>query len=227
MRLLKLILSDISFQWKYGFYYLYIIITVMYLFVLSMLQGEVKNTVGIIMILSDPATMGMFFMGAIVLLEKSQRVLDSIAVSPVTAKEYIFSKVISIGIVSLLVGGTIILAKGTDNMLLACFGVFVGSVIFSLCGLIVGGNIRSINQYVVATMPFEILGFAPPIAYMLGFTNKWMLLHPCCILIRYMDGNGKGFILLTIILFAWVAILYLIAYHSIDKMFKRLGGTHL
>ena len=224
MRQLKLIYSDIRFQWKYGFYYLYIIITVLYVFALSLLHGEEKNKVGILMILSDPATMGMFFMGAIVLLEKSQRVIHSIAISPIKPGEYMISKIVSVGIISLIVGGVIIIAKGSNHFLLECFGVFMGSVLFFLCGLLVGANISTLNQYVIATMPFELLGFSLPIPYLFGIENNLMLLHPGCILVRFMSGNGEYFLSLTGILILWVMLLYIPAKKSVEKMFKKLGG---
>jgi fluoroquinolone transport system permease protein len=56
------------------------------------------------MIFSDPAAMGLYFMGAIVLFEKSERVLSAIAVSPVKPREYVLSKLCSIGIVSAAAG---------------------------------------------------------------------------------------------------------------------------
>ena len=72
MRTINVIKGDIQFQWKYGFYLLYFIMVVLYLLFLSLLNGTVKETVAAICVYSDPAAMGMFFMGAMVLLEKSQ-----------------------------------------------------------------------------------------------------------------------------------------------------------
>ncbi|HCT90783.1 MAG TPA: ABC transporter permease, partial [Lachnospiraceae bacterium] len=45
---------------------------------------------------SDPAAMGLFFMGAVVLLEKGQHTPCAVAVSPVRAMEYIAAKVASL-----------------------------------------------------------------------------------------------------------------------------------
>ena len=104
MRKANVIKGDMIFQWKYGFYMLYFIIIVIYLVLFSFLNGSVKNTIVSICIYSDPAAMGMFFMGALILLEKSQRIIPSIAVSSVTSREYILGKILSIGIISEIVG---------------------------------------------------------------------------------------------------------------------------
>ncbi len=75
MRLGRLIRGDIHFQWKYGFYFIYFILTLLYVCAIAALPEHWKNNIAAIMIYSDPAAMGLFFMGAIVLLEKSQKVL--------------------------------------------------------------------------------------------------------------------------------------------------------
>ena len=90
MRLGRLICGDIHFQWKYGFYFIYFILTVLYVCGIAALPEHWKTDIASIMIYSDPAAMGLFFMGAIVLLEKSQKVLNAMVVSPVKISEYTF-----------------------------------------------------------------------------------------------------------------------------------------
>ena len=89
MRLLHLIFWDICFQIKYGIYMIYAILTVLYLVLLGALPPAWRTGTAVILIFSDPAAMGLFFMGAVILLEKSQRVVNALAVSPVTVREYI------------------------------------------------------------------------------------------------------------------------------------------
>lgn len=72
MRFKKLFLWDLRFQAKYGFYFLYTVLTVIYVTVLFALPESWQEKAAAILIFSDPAAMGLFFMGAIVLLEKSQ-----------------------------------------------------------------------------------------------------------------------------------------------------------
>jgi len=132
MRFLGLFLGDIRFGWKYGFYLLYAIITFLYILVLAFIPISWKNTVTTIIIFSDPATFGLMFIGAIILLEKSQRVLNSIAVSPVKTSEYIVSKVLSLGIISTIVALLLTLVAGRENLFLVLLGTFLGSVVFTL-----------------------------------------------------------------------------------------------
>ena len=76
MRLKNLVQKDIFFQWKYGFYYIYALISIIYICVLNSLPEAYKNDVSTVLVFSDPAAIGLFFMGAIILLEKSQRILN-------------------------------------------------------------------------------------------------------------------------------------------------------
>lgn len=226
MRLINLIYGDIKFQFKYGFYFIYAIFTIMYVSVMLFLPLEWREKAAAVLIFSDPSAMGLFFMGAIVLLEKSERVLSTIAVSPVGADEYIVSKVVSLGIISAISGASIALSADTGNILIVIFGVLIGSALFTLIGLIVAVNINSLNQFVTAAVPVEIIIFTPPILYLLGYDNKLMLLHPGCIIISMISGSND-YILFLPVFIVWFLFLYKMARINVIKMFQCLGGIKL
>lgn len=91
-RLLALLRGDVRFQFKYGIHGLYLLFSLLYIAILSAFPQPWREKAAMVMIFTDPAAMGLFFMGAIVLFEKSERVLDSIAVSPVKAREYVLDR---------------------------------------------------------------------------------------------------------------------------------------
>lgn len=223
MRTINVIKGDIQFQWKYGFYLLYFIMVVLYLLFLSLLNGTVKETVAAICVYSDPAAMGMFFMGAMVLLEKSQKVLSSLAVSPMKPGEYIAGKVVSIALISELVGLVIMHQGKTQNYILTIIGILAGSLLFSFCGIIVGTKINTINQYIVGTLPFEMIGFVPVIAYRIGFLwdSKWMLIHPGCAAMRLIEGDGSMMLFCICSVVVWIMLLYCISIRCVRKMFAE------
>lgn len=229
MRKVNVIKGDMIFQWKYGFYMLYFWVIIVYLFIFFFFSGSVKNTVVSICVYSDPAAMGMFFMGALILLEKSQRIINSIAVSPVTPEEYILGKVLSIGIISEIVGIVLMVQGDSGNYFLCAIGIFAGSVIFSLCGIIVGTKIESLNQYIIWTIPFELVGFVPVILYRIGFcwNKRMMLLHPGCSIMQLIEGNREMALFSIISIAMWLILLFWIADLSVRKMFRYSGGTKL
>jgi fluoroquinolone transport system permease protein len=226
MRLKNLVIGDISFQIKYGFYFVYMVFTLFYICLLFAFPEAIRGKAVSILIYSDPAAMGLFFMGAIILLEKSQRVLNSIAVSPVKVSQYIHSKVISLGIIGTLVGVILALFSGADNITGTAVGTFLGSVIFTLLGLIAASKVDSLNQFMIATIPFEMLCLIPPILYLFGYQKDFMLLHPGCIIIQMIGGEVFQPALLAL-LCLWIGIIYKFAYQSVKKMFQRVGGVKL
>lgn len=60
MRLKSLFLLDMRFQAKHGFYFLYVVLTVIYAVALLAVPESWKEKTAIILIFSDPASMGLF-----------------------------------------------------------------------------------------------------------------------------------------------------------------------
>lgn len=226
-RLRKLLYGDIRFQFKYGFYLVYLILTVFYVCLLYAFPVNIRSKVASLLIYTDPAAMGLFFMGAIVLFEKSQRVLNSLAVSPITVGEYILSKLISLGLIGTLVGILIAASSGNRQLLSVALGTFFGSMIFSLFGLIAASVVNSLNQFMVVTIPVELLCTLPPIIYLFGYRNRFMLLHPGCLVIRLIEGEGwnEPFMLLSLCL--WLLLIFYITDRVVRKMFNSVGGVKL
>lgn len=71
MRFKNLLLWDMKFQRRYGFYLLYGSLTAIYVVLLFSMPQSWKENTAVILIYSDLAAMGLFFMGAIILLKKS------------------------------------------------------------------------------------------------------------------------------------------------------------
>lgn len=227
MRFKKLLLGDIRFQFKYGFYYLYAIITLIYVVILELIPELWREKAGGILIFTDPATLGMMFMGAIILLEKSQGVLNSLAVSPLKVSEYILSKVISLGILSTLVGTIIALFVGVTHLPMVILGTFLGAVLFSLLGMAVGTKINSLNGFILGIVPLQILIIVPGFLALFGIGRPYLWWHPGVIILNWMGSNSiqLGSHLLGLLL--WILAAYVLAYKTTSKMMGQIGGVKL
>lgn len=227
MRTKALLIGDIRFQFKYGFYFLYLVFTVLYISLLYLLPSAWREQGAVLMVFTDPAAMGLFFMGAIVLFEKGERVLDSIAISPVKPMEYVISKLLSIGLISTMVGLLIGLGGGIiSNPALFAAGVFLGSCLFSAIGLIVAVNIQTINQFVVATIPAEIIINLPAIAWLFGWKPSWLIVHPGVAIVELCQ-NSEYALSTFIILLLWTGASLLLACRVVAKSLRSLGGVKL
>jgi fluoroquinolone transport system permease protein len=222
-----LLVGDVRFQFKYGFHFLYMIFAAVYTALLFVIPGVWREKAAILMIFSDPAAMGLYFMGSIVLFEKSERVLDSIAISPTKPAEYVLAKLGSIALISTVVALIIGICGGiTGNLLAFAVGVFLCSCLFSSVGLIIAANITTLNQFIIYTIPAELVINIPAIAYLFGYKVNWLLLHPGVGLIE-LCANGPNAFLAMVGLILWSVLFFILACRVVQKMFQAVGGVKL
>lgn len=226
MRLGSLFLWDIRFQAKYGFYFLYAVLTVIYAVVLFAIPESWKEKTAAILIFSDPASMGLFFMGAIVLLEKSQHTPCAFAVSPVRPMEYVISKVGSLSAVSLVVAAVLGLVARVNNLHIVLLGTAISSAIFTLLGIMIATTIISLNQFILWTVPIEIVCFVPAILHLFKITPDWLRYYPINVCIEMVSGQAPSVIGISIVI-VLIAILFTVSKHCVIKMWSSMGGGKL
>lgn len=227
MKKKALFTGDIVFQFKYGFYFIYLVFAVLYISLLLALPADWRKTAGILLIFTDPAAMGLYFMGAIVLFEKSERVLNSIAVSPVKSSEYVLSKLLSIALISTIAAAVIGFSVGfVANAGWFLLSVFFSSCLFSSVGLIVAAKISTLNGFIVATIPAELIINIPAITWLFGYKKSWLLLHPGVSMIE-LCSDGQNKLLAVAVLILWTAGFTIIANHTVTKMLRSVGGVKL
>lgn len=227
MKIRALLAGDIRFQFKYGFYLLYLLFTVIYVSLLHLLPGVWKEPAAVLMIFSDPAAMGLYFMGAIVLFEKSERVLSSLAVSPIKPTEYVAAKLLSIALIAVLVALGIGLGGGVLSApFLFVTGVFLGSCLFSSVGIILAANIASLNQFIVATIPAELVMNLPALVYLFGWRPAWLLVHPGVCMIELLENGALSLPAAGILTF-WALLAAWLAVRVMEKSLRQLGGVRL
>ncbi|MEZ4813065.1 MAG: ABC transporter permease [Caldisericia bacterium] len=134
-----------------------------------------------IILLTDTSTMGFYFLAGMVLFEKDQNVISGLVVSPLTSGEYIWSKVVSMGLLTALSGGVIAIASVWGrgmNMFWAIVGLFLIAVFYSLVGFISVAKIDNITKYLFVGSLYFVF-FNLPI---LGIYDVWkgftIYLHP-------------------------------------------------
>ncbi|MGN0268187.1 MAG: ABC transporter permease [Lachnospiraceae bacterium] len=226
MRFKNLLLWDMKFQARYGIYLLYSILTGIYVVLLLSLPGSWKENAAAMLIYSDPAAMGLFFMGAMILLEKSQRVTSFFAVSPIRVVEYVCSKVLSLSVIAVLVAAVLAAAANHSLLLPVLWGTFLSSVLFTLSGLIIATKITSLNQFIIAAAPLEIIAFVPAVLHLFELTPDFLRIYPgnvCMDLIAGRTFSVTGLILTMVL----IAILFWAAVKCVWEMRQTEGGVKL
>ncbi|MDF1616205.1 fluoroquinolone export ABC transporter permease subunit [Petrocella sp. FN5] len=162
-RLLSALKADILFQFKQGFYFVYLILSLFYLIVFYQLDNLWLSYIMPIVLFMDPSVLGLFFIGGILLLEKEQGILSLMYVTPLRIWEYILSKVISLCFISLMAVLliSIIAYKDNVNYIYLVVGVILTSVFFTLCGFLVATRSKSVNDFFVKIIPWMMLLILP------------------------------------------------------------------
>ncbi len=254
MKLARLIKADLFFLAKYGIFLVYAIFVAVYVAALHYISKYFSQETVIfvmkLLVFSDPAAMGLFFMGAVVLLEKSQRVNCSIAVSPVTTGSYVLSKAAAFMAAGVTVALAISWGSGHSLTLPGIAGVAGASMLFSMAGLFSATKAGSLNQFIIFTLPVEILVSTP--AFLLPFGKLKSVLwtiHPGVAAMRLLfssgglangglatdslgttlSATGNSFANLAALasLAAWNTAVFFLAKKAADKMFRKLGGGSL
>lgn len=225
MRISALIREDIRLQLRHGFYALYTILTIFYILLLSAVPAAWNHTVAAFAIFFDPATMGLFFMGAMMLFERNQRIHQALAVSPVSPNEYICGKLSSFGLISLLVAAVLALCSHS-SLFPVLAGTLLASFMFTLLGIIAASHIKSLNQFLLLSVPLESICYIPLLAYLLGYMQKSLSLFPtsvCMDLILNKPISAFGIILALAVLL----LLFVAARRSLAAMWKKEEGAKL
>lgn len=278
-RLFHLLMSEFRFLTKYGILLIYGVFTIFYVGLLLFIPNtassietgklSARSITAIILIFTDPAAMGLFFMGAIILLEKSQRVESSLAVSPINVSEYIWGKVCALMVVGLIVAfilkifasigssstadfstgfsstpssglgavsGVATSADGVQeslvstacSMLTLILGVCLSSVLFSLCSLIVASHITSLNKFIIAIVPFEIILCLPPLLFIFGvLQNPLWYIHPGVAAIELIGGKTRYWQFAVISLLLWNLLVYFVCKKAVKKSFIKMDGAKI
>lgn len=190
MRLMHAVWADMRFQFKQGFYLVYVLITIMYLILLSFLPQDALSIALPLIVYSDPSILGLFFIGGIIMLEKVQGVLSVLVVSPLRTIEYILSKVISLAFVSVLAAIAItgFSHYGNVSWLLVFLSTILTSGIFTLSGIMINAGCHTVNQYMIKTVPYMLL-FVLPCLSLIGFPYSWVFtIIPSVAALRLMLG---------------------------------------
>ncbi len=227
-RFINLLSGDVQFQKKYGFYLLYLFFTALYIVLIYVLPQSWHSHATSVVIFSDPALLGLIFIGAIVLFEKSEKITNSLASSPVRIWEYVVSKGISLAIISTLCGVIIALVTGKNlNWLLFVCGLFFGSCMFTFTGLALSTRISNFNQFIIYLIPISLLMAAPGLLYKFWIQSPWWLFHPGAAAYNLIDGTlGYQWIAALSLVF-WLIITFIFAKKETNTMFKSLGGAKI
>ncbi|MCP4162412.1 MAG: hypothetical protein GY760_20270, partial [Deltaproteobacteria bacterium] len=141
---------NIKLQFRQGFYYAWIFVTIFYICILYFLPPNLKELALPIIMLSEPSPFAMIFTGAIVLMERNEKMFENLFITPLPIKTYIYSKMISIAIPATFC--TLLIcslnSKFSLKLLLLIPAVSLTTFFFVVFGLIISASAKDIISFI-------------------------------------------------------------------------------
>ena len=219
-----LLKKEITLQWRQGFWLVYFIFTAIYVAVLLSLPEKNRLLVSLLLILSDTTMLGVIFIGALVLLEKQQAVIQSLFVTPLEPSRYIWSKTLSLTLLATCMSILVYLPacrfNGYTPLLLLTIVFTAGT--FVLLGLGLAARIETINQYFGLMMGASMVLIIPVLPYLLLEQNPFFLFLPYVASLDLMLGARDPLplwriLLDVVLLIVWGYIAYRYALRRVSR----------
>ncbi|MBU9714789.1 hypothetical protein [Evansella tamaricis] len=224
----KLMKQDIQFQFRHGFYYIYAFVTIIYIAILLFIPMEYRGFWSVLVIFTDPGTLGFFFVGTIVMLERNQQLLTYLFITPVKLKWYLCSKILSLSVIawitSLFIGYFTL--GGMVSFFWLTLAVLLCSFFFTSCGLAISVDAPSLNHFMFRAIMLMLLLYIPLLSY-LEWIPLWILeVMPSYSALILFDlalsgtnslGPIRPQLLHVFLLFVWGVVAYLIAARRFNR----------
>lgn len=224
MRLFNAVKNDIIFQFRHGFYLLYAFFCFFYILLLYFLNGTVKEIAFMLIIFLDISFLGFFFIGGVILMEKDQDILEYLFVIPFRIYEYILSKVVSLGVLSLLMSVVIMIVGFglIPHIHYFVIAVILTSTFFTLLGFPLLSRIKNVNGYLINSILITTPFVLPVVTFFFKFDHPVLYVFPTHGSLMLLNAAFKGIspfdlVLSIVSLGAWIIIAYTWGY----TWFKR------
>lgn len=179
-RLLTLIRWDVTLQIRNGFYLATAFVTVVWALILAQAGALDLRWLLPPMLVGNLLLGTFYFIGGLVLLERSEGTLTAQVVTPLRIGEYLAAKVATLTALAMAetLVLTLFLAGGRFNVLLLGAGVILSAALYCLAGFIAVARYTAINEYLLPSGLIVALLWLPLVADLAQWHSDLLYLHP-------------------------------------------------
>jgi fluoroquinolone transport system permease protein len=186
-RTVALIRHDVRLQYRYGIYAAYAVIVAVYLAELLLFRDALPIWVPALIIFTDPAAVAFFFLGALMMLEKSEGVRVALSASPATAVDYLTGKAVTLVGLSLVSSAALLpFIPHATNPLLLLVAVALTAVQYLGIGVPIALRFKTVNGYLIGSAGFLTPVIAPGLLALLEPFPLWLAIVPAVSQFRLM-----------------------------------------
>jgi fluoroquinolone transport system permease protein len=171
---------DARLQFRHGFYYAAAFVAVLFTLILSQVPESVYPVILPIFVMGNMTINTFYFLAGLVILEKDEGILEGLVVSPLRKGEYLWSKILTLVILTLLENLIIVtLVNGPDfNWFLLVSGIILLGAFNALYAFIVVARYDSINTFLMPAVLYTLVLSIPVLDYFGLVSTPLMYLHP-------------------------------------------------
>lgn len=208
------IVRDTRVQYRQGFYAAAFFVAAMFVIPLRWLDGESLIWLLPAFLFSNMQVNTYFFIAGLVLLEKGEGSLEALVVTPMRPREYLGSKVVTLGLLS-AVEALIVVGFTHGSMVrwpLLLAGILLAASLFTLYGFIVAVRYDSINEYLFPSMLYSSILSLPLLDYFDLWHNPLLTAHPALSALVLIESGFREVSITRLILavvygLAWTGLL--------------------
>lgn len=188
-RLLAQLRWETTVQFRQGIFYAAAFVAAVWALTIYWVPDAGIKPVLVSVLFIDLGVFGFFFMPGMYYLEKGERVLEGLVITPLRAWEYLSAKVAVLSMAAMAVGVavTLIVFGAALNWLWFVIGMLAMSYPLSLLGFVIAARFNGISEYLLPGAFFLALMQIPLLTY-LGIVPSPLL---------YLLPSGPGMIFLT------------------------------
>ena len=228
-RILTMTLHDARLQFRYGIYAAYAVVVAVYVALLLWLAPWLPDWTPAFIVFSDPAALGFFFLGALMMLERSEGVRTALATAPLTVGDYLGGKVITLTGLALIASTILHLASmRPGNIALLSIVVASTSVQYVGIGVPIARRFSTVSGYLMGSAGFLTPVIAPAFLALLDPFPTWLAIIPAVSQLRLMlvatgaaDNGADELAFMLAVVFAAACGGMLLAYRSLRREFWR------
>jgi len=178
-RFATLVAHDARLQYRFGIYAAYAVVIALYVGLLSAAGAYLPGWVPALIVFIDPSAVGFFFLGALMLLERSENVRIALAATPLRARDYVASKAVTLTLMGLV--ATLALAPFTHSRVdLALLALVTCLISVTYVGIGVGfaRRFKTVNGYLIGSAVILTPVIAPGFLALAAALPLWVWLIP-------------------------------------------------
>jgi fluoroquinolone transport system permease protein len=169
---------DIRLQYRYGIYAAYAVVVATYVGILLAARAYLPDAAVAFIIFSDPAALGFFFLGALMMLERSEGVRPALATAPISPMAYLWAKMLTLTGVALVASVVLFAAHGSGNIALLLLAVALTSVQFVGWGVPIALRFKTVSGYLIGSAGFLTPVIAPSWLALFDPFPLWLAVVP-------------------------------------------------